>query len=83
MVAAVFANGDNLTSCIQVGIINDDSYEGPEAFSADIIASTVGMLAIGMPNTSTVEILDPEGTYIVTSCFIILGGTYHIIQYLI
>lgn len=69
MVAAVFANGDNLTSCIQVGISNDNSYEGPESFSADIVASTVGMLAIGMPSTSTVEILDPEGMYIVTSVF--------------
>lgn len=82
MVAAVFANGDNLTSCIQVGISNDGRYEGPESFSADIEASTVGMLAIGMPNTSTVEILDPEGTYIINSVFIILGGTYHI-KYLI
>ena len=64
MVAAEFPNGSGFSSCIQVGISNDDLFEGPQTFSADIVGSTVGMLAIGMPNTTTVEIIDREGIVI-------------------
>ena len=61
MVAAEFFNGGSLSSCIRVNITDDDTYEGPQTFSADIVGSTVGMLAIGMPNSTTVEIIDCEG----------------------
>jgi hypothetical protein len=69
MVAANFSNGDGLTSCIQVGITDDTVFEGPHSFTAEIERSTVGMLDTGMPNTTTVEILDREGivTFIVVS----------------
>ena len=66
MVAANFTNGSALISCIQVGIIDDDIFEGPHSFTADIEGSTVGMLNIGMPNTTTVRVLDPEGIAIVS-----------------
>ena len=66
MVTANFTNGSALISCIQVGIIDDDIFEGPHSFTADIEGSTVGMLNIGMPNTTTVRVLDPEGIAIVS-----------------
>ena len=76
MVSAVFSSGSGLTSCIEVGIIDDDPYEGPETFTADIVASTVSMLAIGEPNTTTVEIFDREGS-IVNSIKINLHDYWH------
>ena len=67
MVTANFTNGSTLISCIQVGIINDDIFEGPHSFMANIVGSTVGMLDIGMANIATVRILDPEGIAIILS----------------
>ena len=61
MVAANFTSGSTLISCIQVGIIDDNVFEGPHSFRASIVGSTVGMLDIGMANIATVRILDPEG----------------------
>ena len=66
-VAAVFSSGSGLTSCAQVAIVNDDPYEGPETFTGEIVGSTVGMLAIGEPNITTVQIFDREGTYDIVS----------------
>ena len=66
MVAAEFSRGSGLTSCIQVGITDDGTYEGPQTFSADIDGPTVGMLAIGMPNSTSVEIIDREGNLVAT-----------------
>ena len=67
MVTANFTSGSGLFSCIQVGIIDDDIFEGPHSFTADIEGSTVGMLNIGMPSRTTVRILDPEGIAVVSS----------------
>ena len=61
MVAANFTNGSALISCVQVGIIDDNVFEGPHSFRANIEGSTVGMLDIGMANIANVTILDPEG----------------------
>ena len=61
MVTANFTNGSTLISCIQVGIIDDNVFEGPHSFRANIVGSTIGMLDIGMANITTVRILDPEG----------------------
>ena len=70
-VAAEFMLGVNVNigSCIQVDILDDDVFESPQTFNADIEGSTVGMLDIGTPNTATVEILDPEGIIILYRLF--------------
>ena len=63
MRAAEFSVGDDLSSCISVDILDDDTYESPESFSAGISGSTVGTLTVGSPSSATVEIGDPEGMY--------------------
>ena len=51
--------GDDLTSCANISILNDAEYEGRESFSVAIQA--VGDLSPQWPDTATIEIVDAEG----------------------
>ena len=60
---ASFVGGGSLTSCINVAITDDNTYEGPHSFSLSISNGTasIGDLSVGSPSQVEVEILDPEG----------------------
>lgn len=57
---AMFEFGDNLTSCIFIELMSDNSFEGREDFTVTITSADFG-LSIGWPSTATVEIVDSDG----------------------
>ena len=48
------------TSCVDIGILQDLTFESDHSFGIDVISATPSVVVVGTPSEETVTILDDE-----------------------